>query len=112
MEVIMSDLPIGTSPDDPQFVSLESPAASKFRITASGQQQVVTGSGVLKLIVNREEQEATIWDHSGGGPPASAMIGEYKPMQAGTHFRFDIRYTNGIRVDTAGTNIVVHVIED
>ena len=70
----MSHLPIGATPDNPQYVTLQRPPQSRLFTNSSGQIQLFTGAGEVYAISIYEQASIDIWDHVGGGPSDADLI--------------------------------------
>ena len=107
----MSHLPIGATPENPQYVSLDLPTQMKVRVATMGDVQAISGPGRLSVLFNTEQQDITIWDFDGVGPIDSDLIADFKLITEGP-IQMRIGFVNGIRVNTQGKGIIIHYTLD
>lgn len=106
----MSHLPIGATPENPQYVSLEAGPALKVFNSTSGESQISTVKGSLYAISNGQLQDLEFWDFVGAGPSNTDLMvtlklfpSEFKVLQ--------LPFINGLRISTQGKNIIIHYFE-
>jgi len=101
----------GSEPGVPLFVSLQAGPAMRVFNSTAGQTQISVVAGSLYAISNGQAQDIDVWDFNGPGPANTDLMITLKLFPSAYQV-FQLPFVNGLRINTAGKDLIIHFFEN